>query len=143
MESQMRINLLLLVVVLLAGCAAAQKRPVLYPNAKVEQAGEAQARRDVDTCIAKAERAGAADPGSSTVGRGAVEGGAIGGATAGVASVIRGGGRVLEDAAAGAAVGATAGAVHGAFRASEPDQVHRNFVQRCLRDLGYEVIGWR
>lgn len=131
-----------IVIAMLVGCAAAEKRPVLYPNTKVQQVGEAQAQRDADECIAKAERAGASGSGANTVGRGAAEGGAIGGATAGVGSAIRGG-RVLEDAAAGAAVGATAGAVHGAFRSGGPDEIHRNFVQRCLKDLGYEVIGWK
>jgi hypothetical protein len=127
---------------MLVGCAAAEKRPVLYPNVRVQQVGEARAQRDVDECIAKAERAGASGSGANTVGRSAAEGGAIGAATAGVGSAIRGG-RVLEDAAAGAAVGATAGAVHGAFRSGGPDEIHRNFVQRCLKDLGYEVIGWK
>jgi hypothetical protein len=27
-------------------------------------------------------------------------------------------------------------------RDGAPD-AHRNFVQRCLKDLGYEVIGWK
>ncbi len=138
----MRIAMVMLHIAVLAGCAAAEKRPVLYPNVKMQQAGEAQAQRDVDQCIAQAERAGASGSGAGPVGRGAAEGAAVGGATAGVASAIRGG-RVIENAAAGAAVGATAGAVHGAFRSGGPDPIHRNFVQRCLKDLGYDVIGWK
>lgn len=138
----MRALALIACLALLAACAAAEKRPVLYPNARMQDVGEAQARRDVDACIAKAERAGASGSGAGPVGRGAAEGAAIGGATAAVGSAIRGG-RILENAASGAAVGATAGAVHGAFRSGGPDPIHRNFVQRCLQDLGYEVIGWR
>lgn len=138
----MRNATLVLLIALLAGCAAAEKRPVLYPNDKLRRVGEAQARRDVDHCIAQAENAGASGSGGGPVGRGAAEGAAVGGATAGVASAIHGG-RVLENAAKGAAIGATAGAVHGAFRSGGPDPIHRNFVQRCLRDLGYDVIGWR
>jgi hypothetical protein len=23
------------------------------------------------------------------------------------------------------------------------NSIHRNFVQRCLKDLGYDVIGWK
>ena len=45
-------------------------------------------------------------------------------------------------AAAGAAVGGAAGAVHGAFR-NDANPTYRNFVQRCLRDRGYDVIGWQ
>jgi hypothetical protein len=127
---------------LLAACAAQEVRPVLYPNLKLRQAGEQQAQRDIDACIALAEKSGAPAAGASPVARGAAEGAAVGGATAAVGSAIRGG-NVAEGAAAGAAIGGTAGAVHGAFRASRPDPLHRNFVQRCLRERGYEVIGWR
>jgi hypothetical protein len=28
-------------------------------------------------------------------------------------------------------------------RASDPSPLHRNFVQRCLRDRSYDVIGWK
>jgi hypothetical protein len=138
----MRPILLVPVLAILAACAAAEKRPVLYPNARMQQVGEAQARRDVDQCIANAGRAGASGAGAGPIARGAAEGAAVGGATAAVGSAVRGG-RILENAAAGAAVGATAGAVHGAFRSDGPDAIHRNYVQRCLSDLGYEVIGWR
>jgi hypothetical protein len=55
---------------------------------------------------------------------------------------VRGGRNVGEDAAVGAAAGAAAGAVHGAFH-NEPSEVHRNFVRRCLRERGLEVIGWQ
>jgi outer membrane lipoprotein SlyB len=138
-----RILMACIAVVSLVACAAAQVRPVLYPNQKMQEAGEAQARRDVDECIAKAERAGASGEEPNNVGRGAAQGAAIGGATAAVAGAIGGGGHALERAAQGAAVGATAGAVHGAFRPGGPDSIHRNFVQRCLKDLGYDVIGWK
>jgi hypothetical protein len=127
---------------MLAACAAAGKRPVLYPNAKVAQVGDAQAQKDIDACIALAERSGAP---AQNVGRAmgpAAEGAAIGAAAGAVGSVIRGG-NVGESAAAGAAIGGTAGAVHGAFRAADPDPLHQRFVQRCLRDRGYDVIGWR
>ena len=138
----MRLAAIVVLCALLAACAAAEKRPVLYPNDRLRQVGDAQARRDVDGCIARAENAGAQGRSASPAARGAVQGAAVGGATAGVASAIRGG-RVLERAAEGAAVGATAGAVHGAFRERGPDALHRNFVRRCLAELGYEVIGWR
>ena len=62
-------------------------------------------------------------------------------AAAAVGTLIRGG-SVLEGAAAGAAVGGTAGAVSGAFR-NDANPAYRNFVQRCLRDRGYDVIGWQ
>ena len=125
----------------LAGCAAVQQRPVLYPNAKLKQVGDAGAQRDVDECVVQAEKAGAAS-GGSAAGRGAVQGAAVGGAAAAVGSLIRGRG-LLESAAAGAAVGGTAGAVGGAFHDGEGSPVFRNFVGRCLAERGYDVIGWK
>lgn len=125
----------------LAGCAAVQQRPVLYPNARLKQVGDAGAQRDVDECIAMAEKAGAAS-GGSAAGRGAVQGAAVGGAAAAVGSLIRGRG-LLESAATGAAVGGTAGAVSGAFNDGEGSPVFRNFVGRCLAERGYDVIGWK
>ena len=137
-----RVILTLLGAALIGGCAATAKRPVLYPNAKLTQAGEGQAQKDVDACIALAERSGApAHNVARTMGP-AAEGAAVGAATGAVGAVIRGS-NIGETAAAGAAIGGTAGAVHGAFRSGDPDPLHQRFVQRCLRDKGYDVIGWR
>jgi hypothetical protein len=41
------------------------------------------------------------------------------------------------------ATGAASGAAHGAIHTGEPGSVYMNFVQRCLRDKGYDVIGWK
>ena len=42
----------------------------------------------------------------------------------------------------GAAVGGSAGAVQGAFRNERPSSTYRTYVQRCLADKGFDVIGW-
>ena len=124
-----------------AGCATtSSQRPVLYPNAHLKNVGNAAAQRDIDECLRMAENSGVAKSDNKVVKRGA-EGAAIGGAAAAVGTLIRGG-SVLEGAAAGAAVGGTAGAVHGAFQ-SDANPTYRNFVQRCLRERGYDVIGWQ
>ena len=39
--------------------------------------------------------------------------------------------------------GDAAGAVKGTMESGETSPVFRNFVQRCLRERGYEVIGWQ
>lgn len=136
-----KILLAALAALLFAGCAAVQQRPVLYPNAKFNQVGDTRAQRDVDDCVALADRAGATSGSGSTM-RGGVTGAAVGGAAAAVGSLIFGG-NVVGDAAAGAAVGGTAGAVGGAFRDGEGSPVFRNFVARCLGERGYDVIGWK
>jgi hypothetical protein len=128
-------------VALLLGCAAVEQRPVLYPNAKFKQMGESGSQKDVDECVAQAERAGAS-AGSSSTARTGLKGAAIGGAAAAVGSLIRGG-NFVNDAAAGAAVGGTAGAVSGAFNDGGGSPVFQNFVARCLGERGYDVIGWK
>ena len=39
------------------------------------------------------------------------------------------------------AVGGSAGAVSGALH-EKPSSTYRHFVQRCLKDKGFDVIGW-
>jgi len=124
----------------LAGCAS--QRPVLYPNYKYQRVGEAAAQRDVDDCIRLAEQAGAGHGGGERAVRQGGTGAAVGAVTGAVAGAI-GGRNVGDSAARGAAVGGAAAGTHGAIRSGEPDSIHKNFVQRCLRERGYDVIGWR
>jgi len=35
------------------------------------------------------------------------------------------------------------GRLRGLFKAREPSPVYKNFVDRCLRERGYEPIGWK
>ncbi|MBA2492610.1 MAG: hypothetical protein H0V34_13240, partial [Gammaproteobacteria bacterium] len=53
---------------------------------------------------------------------------------------------VLGDAGTGAAAGTAGGVSRGLigalFDSNEADSVFRNFVDRCLREQGYEPIGW-
>lgn len=48
-----------------------------------------------------------------------------------------------ERALAGAAAGAATGTVRGTMQSTETSPVFRNFVQKCLNERGYEVIGWQ
>jgi len=52
-------------------------------------------------------------------------------------------GRPGTGAAVGAASGAAGGLVRGALKARDPDPVFKRFVERCLRERGYDVVGWR
>lgn len=134
----------------LAGCATTgpsspSAKPVLYPNAVLNRVGAAQGQMESQTCMSRALAAGLTpDEQTNAVGKRAGEGAA----TAGVASVVgalisgRGGEGLLRAGAAGAAIGGSAGAVSGAFHNDKPSPIYRNFVQRCLGDKGFEVIGW-
>ncbi|MGD8367300.1 MAG: cell envelope biogenesis protein OmpA [Desulfobacterales bacterium] len=134
-----RILLLAAVGFLMVGCGA--KRPVLYPNALLEQVGAEAARADVDRCMKLAE-AHVGSGGAGPVAERGARGAAIGAATGAAVSAVLGG-NVGRSAAAGAAGGGAAGATAGLFDAAEPDPVFRGFVEKCLQEKGYEVIGWK
>jgi outer membrane lipoprotein SlyB len=128
------------VAVLLAACAGTPD-PVLYPNAHLQTVGQAAAERDIAQCRQLASTSGVAEQRSGQVGSNAATGAAVGGASAGAWGLVRG--NAAENALAGAAAGAAAGTVRGAIKNSETSPVYKNFVQKCLRDRGYAVIGWQ
>ena len=139
----------LAILLLLAGCATTgpnspSAKPVLYPNATLTRVGEAQGRLEADNCIAKAAQAGLRpDQKTNEVGRRAGEGAAVAGVASVVGALITGrGSDVLRAGATGAAVGGSAGAVSGAFHNDKASPVYRQFVQRCLSEKGFDVIGW-
>lgn len=135
---------------LLAGCAtggpgSASALPVLYPNATLQRVGDAQGRAEVQACLSRARTAGLGPMQSGNeVGRRAGEGAATAGVASAVGALItgRGGEGMLRAGAVGAAVGGSAGAVSGAFHNDRPNPTYRSFVQRCLGERGFDVIGW-
>ena len=128
--------------------ACAAQRPVLYPNAQYNKVGEASAQRDVDACMQRAQQfvasGGVSEQAARDVGTQTAVGAGTGAAIGAVGGAV--GGNAGEGAAVGAATGATAGllsGLFGTFRGSGPDPVFANFVDRCLRERGYEPIGWK
>jgi len=128
------------VVAALAGCARAQK-PVLYPNTHLEKVGREQAERDIEACRTRASEY-VESTAAKDIGKGAAVGGAGGAAVGAVGGAVSGRG-AGAGAAIGAATGATAGAVHGAVKQTAPSPIYRQFVNRCLREKGYDVLGWQ
>jgi outer membrane lipoprotein SlyB len=132
----------------LLALACASPRPVLYPNAALERAGREQAQRDVDACLARAEAdvGGEGDGAGERIAKGAAERTATGAATGAAvgAAVGRGAARGAAGGAAGAAAHTAVGAILHPHRArGGPDPVFRRYVDRCLNERGYDVIGWR
>ena len=124
---------------LAGGCAP--KRPVLYPNPTLERAGRAQSERDIEACFGFAASQGFGPrPVERTVASSAGAA-AVGAAAGAAAGAVRGDpGRRAGAWGAGAAAG---GFVRGLLRWRDPDPIQARFVQRCLADQGYAVIGWR
>lgn len=139
---------IVLVLALAAFACATPQRPALYPNAKLESVGREPAQRDVDACLAAAEQdvGDRNDSDAERMAKGTPRRTATGAATgAAVGAAV---GRSAARGAAGGAAGAAAHTVVGAIlnperRRGGPDPVFRHYVDRCLRDRGYDVIGWR
>jgi outer membrane lipoprotein SlyB len=138
--------LLVSLLLVVAGCAA--RRPVLYPNEQFNKVGDAAAQRDIDDCMQRASQyvksGGHEAQVAQQVGGRAAVGAGVGAASGAVGGAIAG--NPGEGAAVGAASGATAGLLSGLFDSwgsKEVDPVYANFVDRCLRERGYEPIGWK
>ena len=130
----------LIVGLSLAACAA--PKPILYPNAHFQQVGEEAADRDIDECREMAKEAGATPSHGKTgqVAGGTVAGGAVGSAAGAVGGAVVG--HPGRGAMVGSASGATAGFLRGLFRKSPPSEAYKHFVTRCLKDRGYDPVGW-
>jgi hypothetical protein len=128
--------------------ACSMQRPVLYPNAQLKRVGSSAAERDIDQCMQQAEEYIASESRGGKVAEetavGAGTGAAVGAAAgaAGGAVVGRAGTSAAIGAAGGSAAGATRGLIHGLAGKRGPSPVYKNFVNRCLRERGYEPIGW-
>ena len=133
----MKKTALLAICLLLAGCSV--KRPVLYPNAKLQKVGQSQAQQDIDICCRMAEAYLTANPGKE-IAADAAKTGVVGAATGAAVGAVYGG--TGRGAAAGAAAGVVGSTANGMFRTREPSPTFINFVNRCLHEKGYEPIGW-
>jgi hypothetical protein len=143
----MRSLVSLVLVGLVVGCAS--PRPVYYPNATLERVGDEGAAADFEDCTRIAKESGAAASDAERAGEIAADTAGragAGGAAGAVGGAIRGS-NVGIAAAVGAGVAATWGVVRAGFRwmfgARDPDPIERRFVERCLEERGYDVIGWR
>lgn len=139
--------LLALTAAAFAGCSSA--RPVLYPNGYYKMVGKDKAEQDIDDCMRmaedhdlKAEKSSgagkrAAENTVKNTGAGAATGAAVGAfnGTAGIGAAV--------GAAGNAAGSGSWGLLDWMFNSSEPDQIYRRFVERSLREKGYEPIGWK
>jgi uncharacterized membrane protein len=128
------------ILLLANACSSGPKRPVFYPNSHIQRVGQPQAQRDTNDCMALADAYGVSRTRDGEVGTKAATGALIGGVSAGAWGLVRG--DAAERAAAGALAGGSAGAVKGGIDSTRISPTFKRFVQRCLQDRGYDVIGW-
>ena len=139
-ETKIISRFLIIAYIFLVGCAG--PKPVLYPNNHFQEVGQERVDQDVAACEELAEEyISKSNAGEKVVGQTAA-GGAIGAASGAVGGAIIGSPGL--GAAIGAAVGATQGFLVGLFRSgsSDPSPAYQNFVNRCLKERGYEPMGW-
>jgi len=135
------VQYLILTVLVLAVGSCAQQRPVLYPNAHLRYVGEEAAAVDSDECIQLAIDYGAKEDRGTRVAKDTAKGAAVGGAAGTAVGAVTG--NVGRGAAAGAAGGGAASMTRSMLNSGKPDPVFKRFVEQCLRDKGYQPIGWR
>ncbi len=144
MKHRFTLPVWVLASVLVAGCATPVAKPAFYPNAHYQRMGAAQAQADAQAC---AELANQSDVGAVNKVDAARVGaaGAAGVAVAGtVGSVLKGNKPNIKNIAAGAAaIGAGGAAATAAGQSVGGSSLYRQFVQQCLAERGYQVIGWR
>lgn len=136
-------------LILLQACASTgpdspSASPVLYPNDKLASVGAEQGQFEVEACMSRAVAAGIGpSQKSNEVNKRAGEGAATGGIASAVGAFVTGRSNdAMRGAAAGGLIGGAAGAVSGSFNNDKASSVYRNFVQRCLTEKGFDVIGW-
>ena len=118
------------IIILLTGCAW---NPVLYPNTHLANVGNDQAKLDIEDCRQQADayvKSDAAKEAAKDTIIGGIGGAVVGGAIGAVD------GNFGRGVGIGAAGGAATGLVSGIIKASQPDPLYINFVNRCLNEKG-------
>ncbi len=134
--------ILILSFLILSGCGTS-KSPVLYPNHHLNLVGREVAQADIDDCMQQAYASGADEGKGREVAKETATAGVVGAATGSVIGAISSSSDVGRGAAIGGAGAVTAKLVRGAFKASDPSPIFMRFVDQCLREKGYQTLGWR
>lgn len=120
----------------------AEPYPDLYPNAHYKTVGQEKARQDIGACTIAAneylQQQGGGNSGRKDVARGAARGAAAGALAATIMDQKAGRG-----AGAGAAVGGLKAVSGNRQEKRDGSPEYRQYVEACLEDKGYKVVGWK
>jgi hypothetical protein len=122
----------------LANFAHAMPRPDLYPNQHLKNVGKSHADRDIGECSIAADDYVGSDSKDRTALKGAAKGAALGALGA---TIMKG--NAGRGAGAGAAIGGLKGAGQKARTNREGSPEYKKYVEACLEDRGYKVVGWK
>ena len=134
-----RYFILIVCAVMILSCA--QQRPVFYPNAHLKYVGKETAESDIEDCLQLAADYGAKEDSAAKVAKDTAKGAAVGGAAGTAVGAVTG--NLGVGAAAGAAGGGASSMTRSIIDSDKPGPVFKKFVDQCLRDKGYQTIGWR
>jgi hypothetical protein len=135
---------LLAAALLLGACAAPQ--PVVYRTPQTPPAQTERIARDVDLCRQQANAVVGLNAREARAGhapRKAGEAGVIAFAAAAAGGLVATSRDVWSRARGAAAAGATGVAVKTLLDWNAPDEVHEEYVERCMKERGHHVLGWR
>ena len=143
MKNHLVISIAAVSAIFLSGCATPVAKPAFYPNAHYQRVGPAQAQADAQFCDELAQQSDVKAVNKVDAGRAAAAGAAGVGTAGVVGSLLSGHKPDLRNIAAGAAaIGAGGAAATAAGQSVGGSGVYRKFVQQCLAERGYHVIGW-
>jgi outer membrane lipoprotein SlyB len=130
---------ILLCAVLLGACATSA--PVVVTTSAADSARVA---RDTEQCRRQATAAvGLNGRDAGTLAQAAGKAGTVGFVGGAVGSLVAGSKDAWQKARGAAAGGASGIAAKVLLEWNEPDDVHQEFVERCMKKRGHDVLGWR
>jgi hypothetical protein len=130
---------ILLSAALLGACATSA--PVVVPTSAADSARVA---RDSEQCRSQATAAvGLNGRNAGTVASSAGKAGTVGFVAGAVGGLVAGSKDVWQKARGAAAGGASGIATKVLLEWNEPDDVHQEYVERCMKKRGHDVLGWR
>jgi outer membrane lipoprotein SlyB len=134
-----RSTALVFTAALAAGCATPQ--PVVYrtPSTGAEQSQRIE--RDMKACRNSATRMVGLN--AREAGRPAAKAAGVGLAATVAGTLAAGAEDLARKARMAAAAGATGALVKTLFEWNDPDEVHEEYIERCMKDRGHQVLGWR
>jgi hypothetical protein len=126
---------------LLVGCASSS--PIVYQQHPAGGAVSTRVAQDISQCRQRATAAVGTNARQATAAGEIGRIGAVGFVGTAVGSLVAGSADAWSRARAGAAGGAAGMATKLLLEWNEPDEVHQEYVQRCLKERGHDVLGWR
>jgi outer membrane lipoprotein SlyB len=133
--------LLAIALLTISACSTGPAKPKFFPNDHYRRVGPASADMDASQCMAMADQYVENPSAWQDAAIGGVGGAAVGAGVGAVGGTIMKG-KVGRSTAAGAAIGGMLGVASGLAKMGERNPSYERFVEHCLQQKGYQVVGW-